>query len=228
MGDVTAVIPTDWLTFSDPELVDDIVWHNRSFYWTNYDDPATALIENGLVPATCLTPTDPLNDPTCDVAVVAADDYSDDLAVVNGTTEVLDPSYSLLTDNLLNSVYIGVNGNITGDPLFINGYLNGARNNLNQAEFTTLATAAAFDEGGNFIQVSFGPLSLVQPDTNPNNPEGPLFDYHLTTANNPNNRSPAIDAGSPSVVAGTRLDLDIDNDARPQGGGIDIGADEAQ
>ena len=46
---------------------------------------------------------------------------------VNGTTEVLSPTYSLLTDNALNDAYIDVNGNITGNPAFVNDYLNGAR-----------------------------------------------------------------------------------------------------
>jgi hypothetical protein len=203
------LVPTDWLTFSDPVLVDTIVWHNRSFFWLNFDDPATAAIETGLFPASCYPNQ-------CDPAAELVDDYSDDLAVVNGTTELLDPMYSLLTDTT------GYDpSNITGDPLFVNGYLNGARGSLNIGEFTTLATAGAFDEGGNFIQVSFGPLSLVEPDTNPNNPEGDLFDYHLAGG------SPAIDVDGVTPVSG-RLTQDIDNEARPQGGGIDIGADEAQ
>jgi hypothetical protein len=128
---------------------------------------------------------------------------------------VLDPMYSLLTDTTGYDV-----SNISGDPLFVNGYLNGTRGSLNIGEFTTLATAAAFDEGGNFIQVSFGPLSLVQPDNNPNNPENGLFDYHLGSG------SPAIDHDTVTAVGGL-LSLDIDNDDRVQGS-IDIGADEAQ
>jgi len=211
--DLAAFVPMSLPAFSDPELIDNIVWHNRSFYWTNYDDPATAVIESGLVPATCATPTDPLNDPTCDGATVNVDLYSDDLAVL--PAGALNPMYSLLTDPTGYDV-----SNISGDPLFVNGYLNGTRGSLNIGEFTTLATAAAFDEGGNFIQVSFGPLSLVEPDANPNNQEGDLFDYHL------DNGSPAIDADGVTAVAG-RLAEDIDNEARTQGD-IDIGADEAQ
>ena len=65
----------------------------------------------------------------------------------------------------------------------MNGYINVGRDNtLLFPECTVLKTAGAFDEGGNFLQVAFGPLSLVEPDTNINNREGPLFDYHLSAA----------------------------------------------
>ena len=37
--------------FSDPVLSDNIVHQNRSFYWLNYDDPTTAVIETGLFPS---------------------------------------------------------------------------------------------------------------------------------------------------------------------------------
>jgi hypothetical protein len=89
-----------------------------------------------------------------------------------------------------------------------------------QNEFKTLQTAAAFDEGGNFIQVAYSPLSLVEPF------EGPLFDYHLAK------KSPAIDqlleiGGQPPTSV--ELLVDIDGDARVEDDRkteIDIGADE--
>ncbi len=209
MDDVTANVPADWRTFSDPVLHDSIVHHNRAFFWLNFDDPNTVTIETGLFPANCVTaPTG------CDLADV--DGYSDDLAVLSALepTALLNPRFSLLTDP---APYHS--SNISGDPGFVNGYLNGARDNLNIPEFTTLQTAGAFDEGGNFIQVTFGPLSLVEPDTNPNNNEGPLFDYHLSGG------SDAINTGS-SSAGGGRLAEDIDNDARFTGPAVDIGADE--
>ena len=35
----------DWATFSDAAISDSIIEHNRSFFWLNYDDPNTAVIE---------------------------------------------------------------------------------------------------------------------------------------------------------------------------------------
>ncbi|MEA3275885.1 MAG: hypothetical protein U9Q81_11455 [Pseudomonadota bacterium] len=227
MADVTAAVPADWLTFSDPLMRDDIVYNNRSFYWTNFDDPDTAVIETGLVPATCVDFTDPLNDPTCDVTTVPVEDYTVDLAVLNGlenlsadpldpTATLLDPRFSLLTDTT------GYHAsNITGDPDFVNPYFNGSRDNLNIQEFTTLQTAGAFDEGGNFIQVTYGPLSLLEPGASPNPANNTtLLDYHIGPA------SVAIDVDPNSL--GGLLALDFDNEPRPQGDAVDIGADEAQ
>ena len=73
MGDVTASIPTDWLSFSDPTLRGSIVLHNRSFYWLNFNDPATPQTETGLFPATC--PFNNLTDPQCDVATATLANY---------------------------------------------------------------------------------------------------------------------------------------------------------
>lgn len=213
MGAVSDPVPTDWLTFSDPVLRDNIVYHNRSFFWLNFDDPGTVTIETGLFPANC--DTAPAG---CDLANVDA--YSDDLAVLSALepTALLNPRRSLLTDT---TDYDG--SNIMGDPAFVNGYFNGARDNLNIPEFTTLQTAGAFDEGGNFIQVTFGPLSLLEPgaagDPGTNTT---LLDYHLDVG------SAAIDAGGSTPALG-RLSVDIDNDPRPPAAGAsDIGADEAQ
>jgi hypothetical protein len=202
--------------FEGPVISDSIIEHNRSFFWLNFDDPATPAIETGLFPANCTTaPTG------CDLTNVEG--YTADLAVMDGPFTVadpvlvgeLDPQFSLLTNNADNAAYIGVNGNVTGDPGFVNDYFNGALNNENINEFTTLSTAGAFDEGGNFIQVAFRPLSLLGRD--PDTDELQLLDYHVGAG-------AAIDAGDPA----NSLGLDIDDDLRPQGAGFDIGADEAQ
>jgi len=168
--------------FSDaPLITNSIVEHNRSFFWLNFDDPTTPVVETGLFPASCADPIGNPADPGCDLANVEL--YSADLAVMDGPFTVadpvligaLDPQSSLLTNNADNAAYIGVNGNVTGDPGFVNPYFNGAFGNLDITEFTTLSTAGAFDEGGNFIQVIYSPLSIIDPMT------GELLDYHATS-----------------------------------------------
>ena len=62
VADVTAPVPADWLVFSDPDLQNTIAYHNRSFYWLNFDDPGTPGIEVGLFPASC---ADPIRQPGC-------------------------------------------------------------------------------------------------------------------------------------------------------------------
>ena len=229
----------DWLTFSDPTLRDTIVLHNRSFYWANVDDPGTAAIESGLFPATCVGPPDGTD---CDVATADVNDYSYDLAVIDADGVVSglhDPRFSMLTDNALNAGYIGINDNIagaTGNEDFVNGYFNGARVSIDIAEGTTIQTAGAFDEGGNFLQVSFGPLSLLEPGQGAGNDPAnntTLLDYHLCladdctpasgggqwrTSGNPNLQNPP-----PALLA-----EDFDNDTRPTGQYSDVGADEKQ
>jgi hypothetical protein len=217
MGSANVPDP-DWSAFSDPALSDSIVEHNRSFFWLNFDDgDPTNGIETGLFPATCpVVNGQPGTGPDCDVTAAGYDpaDHSADLAVMDGPFTVADPvlvgtlnpMYSLLTD------VTGYDAsNTTGDPGFVNGYFNGALGNLDITEFTTLSTAGAFDEGGNFIQVAYSPLSIIDSAT------GDLLDYHVGAG-------AAIDAGDP---ANTLL-VDFDNDPRPQGAGFDIGADEAQ
>lgn len=175
--------------FSNPTLVNNIIWQNRSFHWYVEPDPANpggSLF--GLLP---------------DIGAGEPAVY-DDLAVL-GVTGSLNPMNSILTD---------VTGydpsNISADPAFVAGYFNGDRlQTIQMPETTTsLAAAPAFDEGGNFIDISFGPLT-------------PTGDYHLGAG------SPAIDAGD-SAVLGEHSELNIDYDAepRPSGAGTDIGADE--
>jgi hypothetical protein len=94
----------------------------------------------------------------------------------------------------VNCNYTG-NNNIALNPLFQSPYFN------------RLTTAAAADEGGNFVQVYMTPLTLTG-------------DYHIRAG------SPARDAlpsGSPTPGL---LKRDFDGDKRPQGIRPDTGADE--
>ncbi len=89
-----------------------------------------------------------------------------DLAVL-GTTGTLTPLNSLLTGG--------------ADPMFVAEYLNGDRGQtIMQPEITTSIQAPpAFDEGGNFIRLRFGPLTQTIYDTTLS--EWVLRgDYHIT------------------------------------------------
>lgn len=174
--------------FSSPDMINNIIWQNRSFRFEIDNDPDPSVF--GLVP---------------NIAAGDAPLY-DDLGVL-GVAGMLDPRSSILTDT---TGYHSSNS--SADPGFVLGYFNGeAGQTIQQVEFkTSIAAIPAFDEGGNFIDIRFGPL---QPGGN----------YHLTPG------SAAVNIGNGSVV-GSYSDLakDIDNDTRPLGGGVDIGADEAE
>jgi large repetitive protein len=137
-------------------------------------------------------------DPDEDPPVYTTFQFSEgwDLAVI-GSAGSLTPENCILTTD--------------GDPLLIDAYYN-------VGGFPTVIlpepqfVAAAFDEGGNWIQVRFGPLTLD--------------DYDLNTLYHLENGSSAIDAGINLNSNYPALADDFDGDARPQGTGVDIGADE--
>lgn len=192
-------------TFSNPTLDNNIVWHNRSFYWQ--------MVE-GCDATTSTTPCFGLQ------PVIAADGSGavyDDLAV-RGTTGCLNPRNSVLTV-LSDASCTYAASNLAADPMFVAEYVNGSPGQtIVMPETTTsLATAAALDEGGNFIDVRFGPLTLTNAVAIPDCPVGTclLGDYHLQSG------SPAEGLGA----AGTGVTTDVDGDAR-DGTSPDSGADE--
>jgi hypothetical protein len=186
--------------FSNPSFVNNIVWENRSFFFRINQDPALApyeLIYSGIT----------------------------DLAVV-GAVGRIEPISSLLTvvpdivvDNgnqVSEGNNIGPNLDPATTPAFVNDYVNGGiGQTVKQIELTTLlGVQPAFDEGGNFIDLRFGPLSLTLPRIAGTIDLG--SNYHLTSA------SSAIASGDSSVLGD--IINDIDNDARSEP--IDIGADQ--
>ena len=156
-------------TFSDPVLIDDIIWQNRSFYFSG--DPSVPTYELLPSPGT----------------------YQD--VGVLGTTGALMPRFSILSGG--------------ANPDFIQAYFNEAPGvTVPLPEPTTgLQPTIAFDEGGNFIRVRFGPLTLVG-------------DYHIGID------SSAHNSGKNVVHIYPELATDYDGDPRPSGPNVDIGADE--
>jgi hypothetical protein len=131
-------------------MVDNIIWHNRMFYWQLEDtDPDNIL--SGLCPdigssvgLTCTGGNAPVYN---DLAVIG----------VAGTLTCTD------------CIETGA-----GNPLFIAEYVNAGRNTTTTLPEGTISAPPALDEGGNFIRLRYGPLTQVDSTT------GDLLgDYHV-------------------------------------------------
>ncbi len=176
--------PATYKRFSDPFVLENnIIWHNRSFYvditfGADPRDYAATLVPN--IPA--------------DQAVY------DDLGVLGTVVpESMSPMTSILTDTT------GYDpSNFSADPAFAAEYSNqnDSAGIIIGEPTTGIDVAIAFDEGGNYIDLRYSPLTLAG-------------NYHVDSG------SPAVDA-----AASSDLDIDFDIDPRPQGAGSDIGADE--
>jgi hypothetical protein len=157
--------------YSNPVLANNIVWHNRSFYWTidRTVEPATY----GLVP---------------DISAGQVAAYSD-LGVLGTTLQgkwpnyadpwahKLNPTNSILTSTLGYDV-----SNSATAPAFLSQYFNGDKGlSIKQpGAISNIATAPAMDEGGNWLDARFGPLTLYRPCLTPG--ACPLYgDYRLQT-----------------------------------------------
>jgi uncharacterized repeat protein (TIGR01451 family) len=175
-------------------MYNNILWHNRSFFWSidnSVDPPGFGLFS---------TPNAYSPFVYRDLAVLGTPNAGHYENNWTDTPDKLNPVNSILTST---TGYAA--SNVSADPGFVGEYLNAARGQtigLPEPK-TTIGTAPAFDEGGNFIDVWFGPLT-------------PTGNYHLQSG------SPAVDAGMsfPPLTPIT----DFDGEARA--GPIDIGADE--
>ncbi|WP_299203924.1 hypothetical protein [uncultured Amphritea sp.] len=187
-------------SYSDPELVNNIILRNRSFYW--FINGANAPQTFGLVP---------------DIGAGELPVYSD-IAVVDDLNLSLHPKNSLLTDTLENGAYaVGNQLAADSDQIFATPLANGqpGQTIMQQEQTTNINIAAALDEGGNFIDVRFGPLSL-----------DPALRGNYRLANDPTNG--AIDNGLIDVLIGngSLLDADFYGTPRYYNAGPEIGAEE--
>jgi hypothetical protein len=163
----------------------------------------------------------------------------------NGTTAcVLSPSYSILTDT---AQYPGLN-NISGDPHLASSYCNGSRVPPENGGFGyivppgisdatvpnptfNLQPAATVDEGNNWINMQYGPLSLANPTLAsfastpaPAPPSGTANgNYELTAAStNAIGKIPS----SATTNYGDAPPVDLLGTPRKSNGAVDIGAIE--
>ena len=222
-------------SYSNPTLTGNIIYGNRSFYFTSgTTDPVTGATPSSLVPA--LTSGAGYACPTganyWDLGVVGQPQTNQTLFLTPASTKLT----ALTAANGYKATAQTTN-NSAGDPLVTRQYCNGSRANPGIPDTTPTAppqqfsmqVAAAEDEGGNFIDVHYGPLSLSDSSiaTGGANYGAPLGDYHLQGT------STAINAEPCSVGNGLGNTHDFDGQTRPQpacgisaNSSYDIGADE--
>ena len=222
--------------YSVPVLANNVIWHNRSFFigvgdfgasTTNQQKVVTLFNSFGSTPA----PTAPATGacPTgsyWDIGVRGDAGPADHSSGFN-----LSPTYSLLTDA---GDYPGAN-NLGSDPNLVKPYCNGSRvppengglgwlvppgtneTNALPTPVFSLSPVATVDEGNNWINMQWGPLSLFAPDG-----QTALGNFSLTPT------SPAVDyIPSTSSTYALAPSTDFFGNARPDmAGAIDIGAVE--
>jgi len=215
--------------YSDPTLANNIVWHNRSFYFqagqTNTTTGATPTV---LVPTLTSQPgyACPSGAHYWDLGVLGQSQASPTLR--------LHPVRSILTDT---TGYGNTNTSTFGPASVVREYCNGPRVNPGAPDTTPSAPpmqfgmqpAAAEDEGGNWIELRYGPLSLSDSSISAGSAGyGVLVgDYHLSST------SEAINKIACNQSQNTRTDHDFDGLLRPVPActqnaqtNYDIGADE--
>ena len=237
-------------SYSNPLLFNDLIWQNRSFYIgvgglgdsaQNQNQQYVVALYNAftstLAPAQTSTGACPAPASYWDIGVRG------NTGPTNQTGGALSPSYSVLTST---TGYASTN--TAGNPNLVSQYCNGARapveagagagitvnpgtNEVNAlpswlSQFT-LMPAATVDEGNNWINMRWGPLSLVKnwsgnaPGTSVG-PEVMLGNYAPGNAS-----SSAVDTGTDSASSVQAPTTDFFGNARPQGNGFDIGAVES-
>ncbi|HWW03791.1 choice-of-anchor D domain-containing protein [Collimonas sp.] len=220
-------------TFSNPVLSNNLFWQNRSFYITVGGlNPAIPGMQNVVT----LNPTLNQNGHStgyCDPNAVYWDigAFGDTGPSNHGSGLTLSPRYSILTDA---GDYPAAN-NLGSNPAVVSQYCNGSRvppegggngfavppgiaDAVLPNPLFTLMPSATPDEGNQWINMFYGPLSLSNA-TIASGSTGygqPLGNY-------------AIASGSPAINTATATGApnhDFFGTSRPQGNGFDIGAVE--
>ncbi|WP_211462945.1 Ig-like domain-containing protein [Collimonas silvisoli] len=225
--------PVPSACFSNPVLTNNLFWQNRSFYITvGGPNPAIPGLQN------LVTLNPALNQAGhqtgyCDPNAVYWDigAFGDGGPSDHGSGLALSPRYSILTDA---ADYPGAH-NLGANPGVVSQYCNGSRvppegggngyavppgiaDAVLPNPLFTLMPAATPDEGNQWINMFYGPLSLSNTTVASGAPGygAPLGNY-------------SIAAGSPAINTATGVNAppyDIFGTRRPQAGGYDIGAVE--
>ncbi|MFB3903556.1 MAG: hypothetical protein ACE15E_08890 [Acidobacteriota bacterium] len=201
---LAAVLPNSEAGYSNPLMANNIVTNQRSFFFQVGDGTPGSPYDPGVF-GLCQTGTP---DPAGDALVCP-------FVATPPQMGVIGMAGTLTCTNCLT----------TGDP-FVRSYYNGSRSSVVlQPEITTgIQAAPAFDEGGNFIRLRFGPLTLFNDlALNDGDPGTPFGDYHLLGPS-------GVNCVSCANLAGTypSLSFDFEGQARPSPSDtrVDQGADE--
>jgi uncharacterized repeat protein (TIGR01451 family) len=193
---------------SSPTLLNNIVRGNKAYIWILTQPDLTA------------NPPRPVETTRLELATALMPLGIWDLGVVgNNSHTELASDHSVLSSGAGNS---SSNGSVLATPAevaFVRPISLVAQTAGDQPvvlpETTIMQTALTFDEGGNFINVNFSPLT----PWDLNNPGQLRADYHLAS------NSVARNAGQDRSNSNRVPEADYDGDSRP-GTGVDIGADE--
>jgi hypothetical protein len=179
--------------------LNNIIWNNQSFTWR-------------------LTPATPTGPETTSLTAAGVRD----LGIV-GSATALASSNSVLTAGTSLANCSSCRSATAAEVAFVKRTSFAPQTDSDQPvvlpETTIMQTALTFDEGGNFINVNFSPLTPWDLA----NPAMLRADYHLNASALP--ASVAVNGGANANGTNRVPGSDYDNEVRA--GGVDIGADEA-
>jgi len=245
-----ATVPS-CVSYSIPEMVNDVVWQNRSFF-IGVGGKATGLNQNQqnqvtLYPKGSTTPAaNQLTTGSCPAGSGYWDlGFRGDTDVTAHVASGFAPIYSVMTTTAYNPGSATNNThNSANSPSFTSQYCNGSRSppelgleggiavppgvnefNAFPNPVFTLSPSGVVDEGNNWVNVRWGPLALTNPVNFGTATQNlPLGDYA------PVRGSSAIDAGVANVNVGSGTlaapRTDFFGNVRPAGAGYDVGAIE--
>jgi len=223
--------------YSVPLLANDVIWQNRSFFigvggfgTGTQNQQKVVTLYNSFTSAAAASQT---ASGACPAASYWEIGVRGDTGPANHASGFsLAPIYSVLTDA---ADYSGVNTFNTGsNPVVVSQYCNGSRvppenggmgwqvppgtneGNALPTPVFSLSPSATVDEGNNWVNISWGPLSTTKPVTG-----GTLGDYEPAPGSPVINYIPLASTGG-LVAPGT----DFFGRNRPSGNGFDVGAVE--
>jgi hypothetical protein len=238
-------------SYSIPLMFNDAIWENRSFYIgvgnlgsaaNNQNQQKVVTLYNAAFAAGVSTDGTAAGNQASTGACPASPTYWEmgfrgDTAPANNSASGFAAATSILT-----AATYGGTGNLTSDPAFTHQYCNGSRTppeagfgagwavppgtnetNAFPNPVFSLTPSAVVDEGNNWVNLRWGPLSLTTVGT-----VGPAYDGTVLANYAPLATSPAIGAGAASLDTVPHPSYDFFDTKRPNGkdtiGAIEVAA----